>query len=61
MCGFQALEFLHEEIEVGVGDFRGIQNVVKVLVAANLVAELFNFVLNVFGGGGHGEIIFRQA
>ncbi len=43
----QFLEALHQTVIGGVGNFRLVQNVIEILVMAQLVAQLFDFV---FGG-----------
>ena len=58
MRGFKALEFLHQLIEVGVGELGGVEDIVEMLVAADLVAQLVDLPPCgpgfIFGDGGHG-------
>ena len=39
VVGFEALQLAHEVVEVGVGDRRLVEDVIEVLVVADLVAE----------------------
>ena len=45
-------ELLHEQIKFSVADFRIVEDVIAVLVMANLIAQRFD-VCRVFGLGGH--------
>ena len=45
---FQLLEPPHERVVFGVGDFRLVENVVQVLVAAKLFPELLDFARGIF-------------
>lgn len=51
ILGFDGLEAVHETIELGVGNLRRVENVVEVLVLANLLAEFFDFASDGCGGG----------
>ena len=42
-CVFQLLQLAHQRVVFGVGDFRLVENVVQMLVAAQLFAELLRF------------------
>ena len=42
MRGLKALELVHQRIVCGVGDFRRVENVIEVLVTAQLGAQLFD-------------------
>jgi hypothetical protein len=42
MLGFEAAEADHERVVLSVGDLGGVEYVVKVLVAAELVAEILD-------------------
>ena len=53
MLSLKLLQLLHESIKVGVADFRLIEDVVKMFVVTNLVAESFDLFLDVFSSGGH--------
>ena len=39
MLGFDPLELVHQRVVLGVGDLRGIEDVVEMLVTAQLGAE----------------------
>ena len=51
ILGLQLLKPAHQFVKLEVGDFRVIQDVVPVLVVADIIAELFDFFLNCFGHG----------
>ena len=53
MFRLQLLELVHQLVESGVADFGLVQHVVAVLVIADLVAQGFEFLLDVFGRRGH--------
>ena len=55
--GFQRLQLVHQAIEFGVADFGIVENVVAVLVIADLVAHSFQLLLEIFLGDYHGLII----
>ena len=50
MRGLEALELVHQRVVLGVGDLGGVENVVEVLVAAEIGAELLG-ALGCFSGG----------
>jgi hypothetical protein len=52
---FQLLEPPNQDVIFGVGDFGGIQYVVKVFVTAQLLAELFYFPRGIFHSGRNGN------
>jgi len=56
MFGLKLLKSLHQLVEVSVADLGIVQDVVAVLVVANLLAEGFNPFFYVFGRRGHYEI-----
>jgi len=45
---FYVLELPHQVVEFGVTYFGGVQDVVKMLVTPDLVAQLFDFLLGTF-------------
>ena len=47
MGGLELLQFLHQPVEFGVADLGIVENVVAILVIANLVAKLVDLSLNV--------------
>ena len=51
MLEFEFLQALHQLVELEVGDLRIVEHVVAVLVVADFVAQLGNFLLDVFGHG----------
>ena len=51
MLGLEILQLLHQLVEVGVADFGIVENVVEVLVVANLFAQSVNLFFDVFYGG----------
>src|SRR5579864_2005456 len=67
MRSLQPLQFLHQPIELGVREFWGIENVVKMFVIADCLAQLIDLALHspifhaIPGGSSHGLIIFRRA
>ena len=50
---FEPLQFAHQGVVLGVGDFGRVEHVVLVLVVTDLRAERFNFL----GDGAHGDAI----
>ena len=54
VVGFEALQLAHEVVEVGVGDRRLVEDVIEVLVVADLVAEGVDLFLD---GVGHTSIM----
>jgi hypothetical protein len=71
----QLFQLLHQTIKFCVGEFRGVQDVVKMFVMADRFAQLVDLTLHglifhpifhsivrlIFGGSCHGLIIFRSA
>jgi hypothetical protein len=55
MLGLQALQLLHQAVEVGVGDLGGVEHKVEVFVAADLVAQGRDAALDVLPLGGRGH------
>jgi len=47
---FQVAELAHERVVFGVGDRGLVEHIVQMLVAAELVAELFDFARGIFIG-----------
>ncbi len=45
MRGFERLQFAHHRVVFGVGDFRRIEHIVQMLVAAQFFAQMFGFRL----------------
>ena len=52
---FQVPELAHERVVFGVGDLGLVEHIVQTLVAAELVAELFDFARGIF----HGLLIYN--
>ena len=48
MLRFQLLKPPNQDVIFGVGDFRSVQNVVKMFVAPQLLAQLFHFPRRIF-------------
>src|SRR6476646_3512722 len=77
MRRFQALQLLHQAVKFSVGEFRRVQDVIKMFVMADRLAQLVDLALfalvlyspilysivgqAIFGGKCHGLIIFRSA
>jgi hypothetical protein len=49
ILGLQLLKPAHQFVKLEVGDFRVIQDVVPILVVADIISELFNFFFDGFG------------
>ena len=52
---FELFQPIHQPVVSGVGELRLIQNVVSIVVVANLVAELLDFLFR-RNGLGHGTL-----
>jgi hypothetical protein len=52
---FQFLQFVHELIELGVGDLRVVENVVEILVVADFLAQRLNLLYEVPSCGSHSQ------
>ena len=51
MLGFQILQLLHQLVEIGVADFGIVEDVVEILVVANLLAQSLDLFFDVFRAG----------
>ena len=57
MLGLEILQLLHQLVEFGVADFGIVENVVEVFVVANLLAQGFDLLFDVFRGRHRQKII----
>jgi hypothetical protein len=53
MLSLKLLQLPHEGIKLGVTDLRLVENVIKIFVVPNLLAESFDLFMEVFSSGGH--------
>jgi hypothetical protein len=53
MLGLDRDEFVHQLVELGVADLGAVEDVVAVLMIADLVAQRVDLLLQVFGAGRH--------
>jgi hypothetical protein len=56
VLGLQVNQLVHEAIEIGIGNFGIVEDVVAVFVVTDLVAQDVEFLVKIFAGG-HGIIM----
>ena len=59
VLSFDFLELLHEPVKLGIRNLRRVKHVIKVLMAADFIAQRLKLIKNVFGFGSH-PIICKQ-
>jgi len=59
VLGFEGLEAVHQGVVLGVGEYGSVEDVVEVLVVAELVAEALD--LDFWGGVGRHLVIIEKA
>src|SRR5258706_13228736 len=53
MLRLQILQLLHQLVELGVADLGLVENVIKIFVVPDLLAQRFDLLFGVFAGGNH--------